>query len=117
MNDKQQQKTEQWLNEDRIALERLSQTDDGEAFLMQLLASTGIFETNDATDPITMAYAEGRRSVGIEILELLEQSRDNSAGRLLARMYGRAGHVMRMMFLRVNNHRKELEVLGNDEQQ
>ena len=116
MNDKQQQKTEQWLNEDRIALERLSQTDDGEAFLMQLLASTGIFETNDVTDPITMAYAEGRRSVGIEILELLEQSRDNSAGRLLARMYGRTGHVMRMMFLRVNNHRKELEVLGNDEQ-
>lgn len=116
MNGKQQQKTEQWLNEDRIALERLSQTEDGEAFLMQLLASTGIFETNDVTDPITMAYAEGRRSVGIEILELLEDSQNNSAGRVLARMYGKAGHVMRMMFLRINNHRKELEVLENDKQ-
>lgn len=97
-----EQKIQNWLNEDRIALERLAQTQDGQAFLMQILAVTAIFQPNTETDPCKMAFAEGRRSVGIQILELLEAARANSAGLITAKM-----------FRRINNHRIELEGIEN----
>lgn len=115
MSEQAQRKIEQWQDEERLALERLAQTEDGELFLMQLIASTGVFEDVQAGSAAEMAFAEGRRSIGLEILDMLEDARSNSAGRLLARMFGRAGQLMRLMFLRINNHRKELEVLKDDE--
>ena len=97
------EKIEQWLSEDRMALQRLVKSKDGQAFIMQILAATAIFEANGESDPYRMAFAEGRRSVGIQILEILEDAESNSAGKITAKM-----------FQRINDHRIELEGIDNE---
>lgn len=110
-----QQRIEDWRNEDKSNLERLALTQDGQAFLMRLLAETGIFNANASTDPQEMAYLEGRRSIGIQILEMMEDASKNSAGNLLMRMYkGSAGRVLQKMFRRVNDHKIELEGIDDE---
>ena len=75
----------QWVTKDNEAFARLSENEDGRAFLCRLIAECGVFERNLESDAARMAFNEGRRSVGLWVLELLETAKPGSSGALLQR--------------------------------
>ena len=106
----------QWITKDNEAFARLSENEDGRAFLCRLIAECGVFERNLESDAARMAFNEGRRSVGLWVLELLETAKPGSSGALLS-LFGNAGSFLGGMIKEQNEKRMEMEavVYGRDE--
>ena len=106
----------QWVTKDNEAFARLSENEDGRAFLCRLIAECGVFERNLESDAARMAFNEGRRSVGLWVLELLETAKPGSSGALLS-LFGNAGSFLGGMIKEQNEKRMEMEavVYGRDE--
>ena len=106
----------QWVTKDNEAFARLSENEDGRAFLCRLIAECGVFERNLESDAARMAFNEGRRSVGLWVLELLETAKPGSSGALLS-LFGNAGSFLGGMIKEQNEKRMEMEavVYGRNE--
>lgn len=106
----------QWVTKDNEAFARLSENEDGRAFLCRLIAECGVFERNLESDAARMAFNEGRRSVGLWVLELLETAKPGSSGGLLS-LFGNAGSFLCGMIKEQNEKRMEMEavVYGRNE--
>lgn len=107
--ERQKQLMRSWELHDKAALLKVAATKEGQDVIMQILALTGIFEVNENTNSNAAAFFEGRRSIGIELMNMLEQAQPNRAGWLLSENMGRVGSILRSMFERVNKNRKEME--------
>ena len=106
----------QWVTKDNEAFARLSENEDGRAFLCRLIAECGVFERNLESDAARMAFNEGRRSAGLWVLELLETAKPGSSGALLS-LFGNAGSFLGGMIKEQNEKRMEMEavVYGRNE--
>ena len=63
----------------RANISSLIKTKDGKAFIWELLTMCDIYSYNQAGD----LWKEGRRSIGLDILSLIEESDPAFYGRLL----------------------------------
>lgn len=62
-------KTKRLQRQDEEALLAVLATPDGRRVLWAELGEAGVFRATFSTDPIAMAYNEGRRSRGLEMLD------------------------------------------------
>ncbi|MEG1825111.1 MAG: hypothetical protein RRY12_10795 [Cloacibacillus sp.] len=102
-----------WQNQDKEGLARLSETEDGRAFLCRLLVECGTFEAIHETEPAEAAWLEGRRSIGLWVLNELEAADNERRGAKLLECFGAAGRFLGMILRRQADKKTSMEVLVN----
>lgn len=69
-------------NQLRDDIRYLMGTRSGRRIAWNLLSRAGIFHTNLAAEPISMARQEGRRSIGLELMAMLMQACPEQYGKM-----------------------------------
>lgn len=103
----------QWKIEDKEALGRLIETPDGLNFICRLLCECGMFNCSARSNsPHDTAFFEGKRSVGLWILNNLEESKRGHAACVLEKI-GIAGRLLGKV-IRIRNDKKiQMEAFRN----
>lgn len=71
------------IRQETSDLRDVADTPHGERYLKRELDAAGVFRTSFSTDPLQMAYAEGRRNGGLRLLALLVEAHPQAAARIL----------------------------------
>ncbi len=75
------------MNEEKKAINRavssLMNSDDGKQFLKALLETTGIFKATVSGDKEIVMFYEGKRSLGISLISLINEEDKNNLSKLL----------------------------------
>lgn len=65
---------EQRRQRTQLLMERVTSTREGRELVAGLLDLTGVYASSFSTNALSMGYREGRRSVGLELMALLNPS-------------------------------------------
>ena len=98
-----------WATQDVNAVLAVARSADGQNFIMQLLVMSGLFEVNNNCNQMASAFIEGRRSMGIDILNMLENAEPVKAGHFLKKQLGKTGAILESLFKRINSRRTEIK--------
>jgi hypothetical protein len=77
--------TKRKQRQETVDLRDVSNTPAGERLCERLISDFGLFRTSFSTDPLQMAYDEGRRNAGLKFLALLTEANPPIAARILTR--------------------------------
>ena len=102
-----------WQSQDKEGLARLSETEDGRAFLCRLIVECGTFEAIHEPADVDAAWLEGRRSIGLWVLNELESTDNERRGAKLLECFGAAGRFLGRILRRQADKKLSMEVLIN----